>query len=89
MIDLVCTLYFDNNSNSNILYSGSFDSTAKVWNLDDLVKSDFKLKSTLTIKGTSLNKKFSLSIIAKKLFFIKVTSRLFGALSVSLNKEWF
>ena len=47
----VCSLYFDNNSKSNILYSGSFDSSAKVWNLNDLVKSDFKLKSSITIKG--------------------------------------
>lgn len=47
----VCTLYFDNSSGKNLLYSGSFDSSAKVWNLNDLLKSDFKLKSSVTIKG--------------------------------------
>ncbi len=47
----VCTLYFDNHSTNNLLYSGSFDSTAKVWNLSSLVSSDFKLKSSFTLKG--------------------------------------
>jgi WD40 repeat protein len=47
----VCSLYFDNNSNSNLLYSGSFDSTAKVWNLNNLAKSEFQLKPSITIKG--------------------------------------
>lgn len=46
----VCNLYFDNVSGSNILYSGSFDSTAKVWDLKNF-KADMPLKSSLTIKG--------------------------------------
>jgi len=37
-------------SGSNILYSGSFDSTAKVWNLNNL-KADSPLSSSLTIRG--------------------------------------
>jgi WD40 repeat protein len=47
----VCTLFFDNNYSNNLLFSGSFDTTAKVWNLNDLIKSDFKLKSSATFKG--------------------------------------
>ena len=43
----VCTL---NNSQTNLLYSGSFDCTAKIWNLADL-KSNNKLKSIITLKG--------------------------------------
>ncbi len=46
----VCNLYFDNLSGSNLLYSGSFDSTAKVWNLNNL-KPQAPLKSSLTIRG--------------------------------------
>jgi len=47
----VCSLYFDNHSNNNLLYSGSFDRTAKVWNLSNLVSSDFKLSSSFTLSG--------------------------------------
>lgn len=46
----VCNLYFDNMSGNNILYSGSFDSTAKVWNLNNF-KAGAELKSSLTIKS--------------------------------------
>lgn len=46
----VCNLYFDNMFGSNILYSSSFDSTAKVWNLNNF-KTKVPLKSSLTIKG--------------------------------------
>lgn len=46
----VCNLYFDNMSGTNILYSGSFDSTAKVWDLNNF-KSGAELKSSLTIKS--------------------------------------
>jgi phospholipase A-2-activating protein len=45
----VCTLYF--NPYDNLLYSGSFDATTKVWSLNNLVRSDFKLASSFTLKG--------------------------------------
>ena len=41
-------------SGSNMLYSGSFDSTAKVWNLNNL-KPGSELSSSLTIKGMSFH----------------------------------
>lgn len=43
----VCTLSC---TQSNLLYSGSFDCSAKVWNLADISKST-NLKSMLTLKG--------------------------------------
>ena len=45
----VCTLYF--NPLDNLLYSGSFDASTKIWNLNNLVKSDFKLGSSMTLAG--------------------------------------
>ena len=44
----VCSL---NNSQTNLLYSGSFDCTAKIWNLADLKSNNNSLKSILTLKG--------------------------------------
>lgn len=50
----ICTLNFDNLSQNNLLFSGSFDCTAKVWNLNDLVRNDFKLSPIIVIKGHDL-----------------------------------
>ena len=47
----VCTL---NNAQTNLLYSGSFDCTSKIWNLADLQKSNFNLKSVITLKGIKI-----------------------------------
>jgi phospholipase A-2-activating protein len=52
LIQKVCTLYF--NQYDNLLYSGSFDATTKVWNLNNLVKSNFKLSSSFTLAGHAL-----------------------------------
>ena len=49
VLHVVCTLYV--NQLDSLLYSGSFDSSAKVWDLKNLVKCDFKLASSFTLKG--------------------------------------
>lgn len=51
----VCSLYFDNHSRSNLLYSGSFDSTAKVWDLNNFVSNNFNLEASVTIRGNYEN----------------------------------